>query len=939
MKKKILLLLAGACMTLSAAMASTVSPATARTVAANFYQGAVPSASNVSPTLLYTRTESDGTADFYVFGMAPQTGFVIVSADDVARPVIGYSTESNFDMNYGKTGLSDWMSNTAVHLRAAVTQHIAATATIRSEWQACQSGPYQAPSRAAAVGPLMRTHWDQSPYYNALCPFNTTANDRAVTGCVATTMAQIMKYWNYPATGVGSYSYTPPASGDGFAYPTLSANFAHTYNWANMPNLVNSANYSDVAQLMYDCGVSVAMGYDVAAQGGSGAYVQQAEVWGNWPSAESSFKNHFLYNPNTLQGVNLTDYTVDQWFQMMKAEIQAGRVVQYEGADPTQGGHTWVMDGYDANNLMHMNWGWGGSYDGYFATTNLTAGGATFTTREGALIGIQPMYPYRLSAQVATAQVCLGSSTQLTATGPAGATYSWYPTTGVACATCATTTLTPTANTVYTLTADSAGVPAQTSVYVEVVPAVTAAFSVPNNQACSAPFTFNFNNRSIYGTNYVWDFGDGTTSTDSAPAHTYTSYGVYDVTLVTSGGCGADTAVQYQYIAVENTAPTITAASICSGSTATLSGVAAGDISWYTTPTGGSPVAVGNSYTTPALNSSTTYYAEAKILGPMLSAGMTSNTIGTGNYYTGSTSHGLMFSCSTPQRLTYVDMYAQNDGQATVYLANSTGGILASAQVQLFAGYNTVELDFDIPVGSAMQLYSNGAATPLYRTRTGISYPYYSQDSTVRIYNSDAGSSYYYFFYNWVLQSTQCTSLRTPVTAFVLGANANSFSYASGAGNVVNFTASATGTALTYTWDFGDGSTSSDQNPVHTYSTTGNYVVTLEVSNGSCSDRVSGTISSVQGATGIQDIAVVESMTAQPNPVHDQLQLHVTAAQAADMQLTVYDMIGNTVSEMPVRVNIGANSYTQNVAGLASGVYTIALHNGSNRTTSRFVKE
>ncbi len=938
MKKKVLLLLAGVCMILAPAMASTVSVATARTVAANFYQGAVPSATNVSPTLLYTRTEADGTADFYVFDMAPQTGFVIVSADDVARPVIGYSTESNFDMHFDKTGLSDWMSNTATHLRAAVTQHIAATTAIRNEWVACQSGPYQAPSRVAVVGPLVRTRWDQSPYYNADCPMNTTANDRAVTGCVATTMAQIMKYWNYPASGVGSYSYTPPASGNGFAYPLQSANFAHTYNWTNMPNLVNSTNYTDVAQLMYDCGVSVAMSYDIGTQGGSGAYVQQSEVWGNMPCAESSYKNHFLYDPNTLQGVNLTAYTVDQWFQLLKAEIQAGRPVQYEGADPTQGGHTWVMDGYDANNLMHMNWGWGGSYDGYFATTNLTAGGATFTTREGALIGIQPLYPYHLTAHSGAAQVCLGSSTQLTATGPAVATYSWYPTTGVACATCATTSLTPTTSTVYILTADSAGMHAQTSVYVEVVPAVTASFSVPTTQACSEPATFHFVNRSAYGTSYLWDFGDGTTSNDSAPAHTYTTYGVYDVSLITSGQCGADTSLQSQYIALLNTAPVVASQSVCSGNSVTFNGVAAGDINWYSSATGGSVIATGSAYTTPALTATTTWYAETQILGPMLSAGLSNNTIGTGSYYSNAQSQGLNFNCTVPQRLTYVDMYAQSDGMITVTLSNGTGGILDTRQVQLYSGLNTVELDFSLPVGNNLQISATGAAsTPIYRTNTAVIFPYYSQDSTVKI--SSSTNSRYNFFYNWVLQSTQCTSARTPVTAFVIGQGGNSFSYSSGAGNVVNFTAGATAAGLTYTWNFGDGNTSTDQNPVHTYTTTGNYVVTLDVSNGSCSDQVSGTISSVQGSTGIQDIAVVESMTAQPNPVRDQLQLHVTAAQAADMQLTVYDMIGNTVSEMPVRVNIGGNNYTQDVAGLASGVYTIALHNGSSRATSRFVKE
>jgi PKD repeat protein len=938
MKKKVLLLLSGVCMFFGHMMAATVSVQTAKTVATNFYKGAVPAAGTVSPTLLYTRTEADNTIDFYIFDMAPLRGFVIVSADDALKPVMAYSTEANFDMNYNNTGLKDWMTDAAAHVHTTVTQHMQANTAIANMWTACRTAPYHSPSRAGNIGPLLHTNWDQDPNYNALCPFNTTDNQRAVTGCVATTMAQIMKYWNYPNMGTGSYSYDCYSSSN-YHYGQLTANFNHVYNWSAMPSLLSGAN-ADVAQLMYDCGVSVAMSYGDMTEGGSGAFVQESETWGGGPSAESSFKDHFYYDPTTLRGVMTNSYTSAQWFAMMKGEIDAGRVVQYEGADPSQGGHTWVMDGYDANGLMHMNWGWSGSYNGYFTTTSLDAGGANFTTRQGALIGIKPLFPFAVSIQAPSAQVCLGSTMQLSAQGPASGTYTWSPATGLDCPTCSVTGAHPTATTLYTVTCDSAGLRVPSTLLVTVVPAVTADFTVANTQACSAPAAFTFINKSKFSTDYVWDFGDGDTtgSTLATPTHIYHNYGVYDVALTSTGECGGDTKVLSQYVALNNAAPTGSSQAICSGTGAALNAVAAGDIKWYTTPTGGSPVATGSPYYTPALTATTAYYAETQILGPMLSAGMVSNTIGTGSYYTGATAHALNFSCTSPQVLSYVDVYSQNAGTATVLLTNSTGSILQSKQVGVDVGMNTIELDFSIPVATGLQLSTTGTGAQLYRNLTGITYPYYSQDSTVVISNSDQGRNYYYFFYNWQLQNSQCVSARTPVVAYVLNGS-NSFSYSSAQGNVVSFTPAVTGSGITYSWAFGDGATSTDQNPVHTYSTAGHYTVTLTVANGSCSDQVSGAISAAAGATAIHELDVVQSMSAFPNPVKDQLDIQVNAIQATNVTMAIYDVIGNVVATRDVQVNIGANKLTQDVSSYAAGVYTIAMYNGSSKATTRFVKE
>ena len=129
------------------------------------------------------------------------------------------------------------------------------------------------------------------------------------------------------------------------------------------------------------CGVSVDMDYSPT---GSGALVT-----GGNPSAEYSYKTYFGYKPNDT-GVNYTSYTVAGWEALLKTELNAGRPVQYMGTDPTQGGHSWVCDGYTTTNTFHMNWGWSGYDDGDYAVTALIADGDDFSEDIGAVIRIQP---------------------------------------------------------------------------------------------------------------------------------------------------------------------------------------------------------------------------------------------------------------------------------------------------------------------------------------------------------------------------------------------------------------------------------------------------------------------------------------------------------------------------------------------------------------------
>ena len=378
--------------------AKPVSESTAKQVGANFLSTKTNFPANVSElTLVYTMTNQTQTIPyFYVFNIENK-GFVIVSGDDTVLPVLGYSDEGIFVTENIAPQVAKWLENYKNQIHYIVKNNIPATTEIQAEWEELQKDRTLLKTQQSAystfstqaVSPLVQTKWNQAPYVNAQCPYDNSYNELTVTGCVATAMAQIMKYWNYPAQGSGFHSYNHPT------YGTLSANFgATTYNWNAMPNYVNSAN-SAVATLMYHCGVGVEMNYGVSVTGGSGSYVIIDYSPTPQQTAEYAFKTYFDYDNTTLQGALRSNYSDTNWINLLKNELDASRPIQYAGFG--SGGHTWVMDGYDNNNFFHMNWGWGGSQDGYFQLNALNpgaggigGGGYTFNNDQQALIGIQP---------------------------------------------------------------------------------------------------------------------------------------------------------------------------------------------------------------------------------------------------------------------------------------------------------------------------------------------------------------------------------------------------------------------------------------------------------------------------------------------------------------------------------------------------------------------
>lgn len=376
--------------TLHSATAAPVSVQTAQQVGQNFLSQIKRSPISNVNLVYYTEShpdfsDSQAVHAYYVFSAFPD-GFVIVAGDDRCRPILGYSENGYFDPANMPENLRNWLQGYEREILYAIEHGFTAGAETQAQWTALVNGQEMpAENRSSrAVSPLISTTWDQSAPYNNLCPSGSAV------GCVATAMAQVMKFWEWPTTGTGSYSYEEDD------YGTLSADFGSTtYNWSNMPNNLtnwsNSTQKTAVATLMFHCGVSVAMDYSPE---GSGAYMY---YYNSQPSAYKALKTYFGYK-NSIAYRARTNYTEANWINLLKAELDAGRPIIYSGNDENySGGHCFVCDGYNESDEFHFNWGWSGYYDGYFVISSLNPGGGgigggsyDFSYNQSCLVGIEP---------------------------------------------------------------------------------------------------------------------------------------------------------------------------------------------------------------------------------------------------------------------------------------------------------------------------------------------------------------------------------------------------------------------------------------------------------------------------------------------------------------------------------------------------------------------
>jgi hypothetical protein len=372
MKKHLLFLFIMAFSTI-ALQATPISQATALTAAQKF-ASAQFAIERAEPRLVYTGQNEA----FFVFNIG-ESAFVIIAGNDAHRPVIGYSDESAFDAANIPPALMYYLDGVAeciLQLRQAV-----ATPQVAAEWASVLAhGQLLSHHEGRGTGYFCQTKWDQTYPYNYCCPEDPAGSGgHAIVGCLATAMSQLMRFWAYPAQGIGSHCYYHEDYGE------ICADFGNTtYDWDNMPNVLdNTASEEEklaTGTLCFHCGVTIDMGYGPDGSGGASSPIPMA------------MHSYFNYSEANVQR-SRNDYETEVWKTMVREQFDMGWPMYYGGCQDG-GCHAFVCDGYDDNDYFHFNLGWGGSADGWYLIDD-----APYTHPADAMFNFVPSEVYDQTPQ------------------------------------------------------------------------------------------------------------------------------------------------------------------------------------------------------------------------------------------------------------------------------------------------------------------------------------------------------------------------------------------------------------------------------------------------------------------------------------------------------------------------------------------------------------
>jgi len=334
--------------------------------------------------------EIDGQPVYYAYNIS-NGGFIIIAADDIYTPVIGYNTSGSYKADGSNRTFESFMQDYADQIDFGRKNGLRAGNDVIQAWNYYET---MTTARLSLEGdrdvePLLAIMWNQDYPYNAYCPEDEAGpGGHVYAGCVATAMSMIMTYYRYPEQGIGSYSYNCPG------YGTQTANFGQThYNWDAMLNSISAGNgvaVNAVAELQYHCAVSVRMGF---APDGSGAFSTDV------PPA---IKSYFGYS-STAQYIMKMSYTTSAWENMIVQSIDESKPLYYSGQS-SDGGHAFVLDGYQitgSGKLFHFNFGWSGSENGYYTIADVNG----FSSQQGMVRNFIPNtanYPYQCDSHEIT---------------------------------------------------------------------------------------------------------------------------------------------------------------------------------------------------------------------------------------------------------------------------------------------------------------------------------------------------------------------------------------------------------------------------------------------------------------------------------------------------------------------------------------------------------
>ncbi len=372
------------------AFAGNINESVARNTAKQFIQqqvsaGTFKASRGVNLALAHAEASATvaGAHDYYAYNLEGG-GWIIVAGEDRAATVLGYSDQGELNFNNlpcNFEGLLNGYKREIEFLQTYTDDDLVPR-------------PKTADGKGRVVNPLIQTNWGQEMPYYLQCPLYQ--NEYCVVGCVATAMAQVMKYWQYPqeCNGVARYycynigGYLPALPATTFNYNLMLDSYCHwDYNTSTLvQDTYTDAQAQEVAKLSRYCGQAVEMSYSPE---GSGAYTwDQLDAMNNfgYSSAELVEKGGWYGNDN---------YTTAEWETMMLTELRAGRPILYSATDPAEGGHAFICDGYNGEDKFHFNFGWYGTCDGWYVSTALDmvhreGDELHFNSSHDMIIGIKP---------------------------------------------------------------------------------------------------------------------------------------------------------------------------------------------------------------------------------------------------------------------------------------------------------------------------------------------------------------------------------------------------------------------------------------------------------------------------------------------------------------------------------------------------------------------
>ncbi len=834
----------------------------------------------------------------YIFNIKNNNGFIIISAENnTSELLLGYS----FKGNYSDNSIPDALHN-------LLNQYVEEISFQRERKDKLSKNNTAIEKNKSInfVSPLLTTKWDQSCYYNDSCPTALNAGayycNHVPAGCVAICLSQIIKFHQYPANGNGSTSYYSPY------YGTLTANFGNTfYNYQAMPDVLFSPNEAS-AQLIYHCGVAVHMDYKPQY---SGAGIIEAR---------NALVNYFGY-ANTTQIVQRSAYNDANWKTLIKSEIDSARPVFYSGYNQNIiGGHAFICDGYQSNDLFHINWGWGGQFDGYFQLNALNPNSNNFSYNQSAIIGIKPQNISPVSHFTANQTlISTGGNVNFTDISTGNPTnWNWTFTGGNP----AISNQKNPQNIIYNMpgtypvsltTTNSIGSNTLTKTnYITVAP--IADFKA-NKTVISTGETINFSDISTVisqPTSRLWTFIGGipSTSTQVNPTNiTYAQSGTYKVSLAIT------TAEGNHYISRNNF---ITVYANCTYQFKD-------SIPQYYINQGN---AANFQINQEDFDSLAPYYAghstKWNIFNKINSPDDTNFFYGATSFFTqtGQANNWLEFGPITiPTNgaiLKWDHLYYLNTKRDAYEVLISTSGLTKD--------YYTAP-----PVFSRADNDPQTNNDTIWKTQeVTIDGAIYGGQQIYVAFHHFANNKYYLFLDN--IKIISCSGL--PINA-----NFSADSTTINTGNSVDFFDGSTGNPTFWKWTFYGGipSTSTLQNPTGIiYNTNGYHDVKLVVYNGFETDSIIITNYIFSNNTGIFAEEKLQNLNIYPNPANDYLNIVYNYKNKSDMNIRIFDLLGNTINNLSFQTE--ENQIRIALLELKKGVYFIELKTKEITLFKKFIK-